>query len=146
MLAGHDLGRGEIHRVEARGAETVDLHARHAVAEAGHERRRARDVAAGLADRIDAAEHHVIDQRRVELVAVLDRGERLRGEIERGHLVQRSVGLAASARGADGVVDECVGHRRSSPTYLRQAIDCEAWRDPTRLRAISSFMISLVPA
>ena len=34
------------------------------VAVAGHERRHARDVAAGLADRIDAAEHHVVDQRR----------------------------------------------------------------------------------
>ena len=41
------------------------------VAEPGHERRRARDVAAGLADRIDAAQHHVVDQRGVELVAVL---------------------------------------------------------------------------
>ena len=39
------------------------------VAVAGDERRRAGDVAAGLADRIDAAEHHVVDQRRVELVA-----------------------------------------------------------------------------
>ena len=64
--------RGEIHRVEARGAETVDLHARHAVAVAGDERRGARDVAARLADRIDAAEHHVVDQRGIELVAVLD--------------------------------------------------------------------------
>ena len=30
VLAGHHLGRGEIHRVEARRAEAVDLHARHA--------------------------------------------------------------------------------------------------------------------
>ena len=90
--------RGEVHRVEAGGAETIDLHARHAVAETGDQRGRARDVAARLADRIDAAEHHVVDKRGVELVAILDRGERLRREIERGHLVQRSVGLAAPAR------------------------------------------------
>ena len=32
------------------------------------------DVAARLADRIDAAEHHVVDQLRIELVAVSDRG------------------------------------------------------------------------
>ena len=70
MLAGHHLRRGEVHRVEARRAEAIDLHARHLVAEAGDERRRARDVAAGFADRIDAAEHHVVDQRGVELVAV----------------------------------------------------------------------------
>ena len=60
---------GEIHRVEAGSAEAVDLHARHRVAIAGDERRRARDVAAGLADRIDAAQHHVIDQRGIEVVA-----------------------------------------------------------------------------
>ena len=77
VLAGHDLGRGEIHRVEAGGAEAVDLHARHLVAVARHDRRDARDVAARLADRIDAAEHHVVDQRRIELVALLDRAERL---------------------------------------------------------------------
>ena len=53
---------GEIHRVEAGGAEAVDLHARHLVAEARHDRGHARDVAAGLADRIDAAHHHVVDQ------------------------------------------------------------------------------------
>ena len=70
VLAGHDLGGGEIHRVEPRGAEPVDLHARHAVAVAGADRRHPRDVAAGLADRIDAAEHHVVDHRRVELVAL----------------------------------------------------------------------------
>ena len=72
VLARHDLGRREVDRVEAGGAEAVDLHARHAVAVAGGERRRARDVAARLADRIDAAEHHVVDQRRIELVALLD--------------------------------------------------------------------------
>ena len=63
---------GEVHRVEARGAEAIDLHARHSVAEAGDQRRGARDVAARFADRIDAAEHDVVDQRRIELVAVLD--------------------------------------------------------------------------
>ena len=112
MLARHDLGRGEIHRIEAGGAEAVDLHAGHAVAEARDQRGGARDVAARLADRIDAAEHDVVDHARFELVAVLDRAERLRREIERGHLVQGAVGLAASARRAHVIVDECVGHRR----------------------------------
>ena len=110
MLAGHHLGGGEIHRIEPRGAEAVDLHAGHVVAEPGDKRRRARDVAARLADRIDAAEHDVVDQRGIELVAVLDGRKRLRGEIERRHLVQRAVGFAAPARRADGVVNECVGH------------------------------------
>ena len=47
------------------------------------------------------------------LLRSLHGGERLRGEIERGHLVQRAVGLAAAARRAHVVVDECVGHWRS---------------------------------
>ena len=62
VLARHDLRGGEIHGVEAGGAEAVDLHARNLVAIARGERRGAADVAAGLADRIDAAEDHVVDQ------------------------------------------------------------------------------------
>src|SRR3974377_637471 len=75
---------------------------------------RARARAAGLADRIAAAEHDVVDLLGFELVTVLDRAERLRRQIERGHLVQGAVGLAAPARRANGVVDECVGHSCSS--------------------------------
>ncbi len=110
MLARHHLGRREIHRIESRGAKAVDLHAGHVVAEPGDKRSRARDVAARLADRIDATENDVVDQRGIELVAVLDGRERLRGEIERRHLVQRAVGFPSPARRADGVVNECVGH------------------------------------
>ena len=36
LLAGHDLRRGEIHRIEPGGAETVDLNAGNFVAVAGH--------------------------------------------------------------------------------------------------------------
>ena len=168
VLARHDLGGGEIDRIEAGGTEAVDLHAGHAVAEARHQRGGARDVAAGFPHRIDAAQHHVVDELRVELVAVLDGGERLRRQIERGHLVQRAVGLAAAARGAHGIVDECVGHvgflhpvrrrpRESGDPYAADYRETAAYgsrasryalaRDDKnyRLRAISSFMISLVP-
>ena len=71
VLAGHDLGRGEIHRIETGGAKAVDLHARHLVAVARHDRGDTGDVAAGLADRIDAAQHHIIDQHRIEIVRSL---------------------------------------------------------------------------
>src|SRR5262249_14387395 len=37
-------------------------------------------------------------------------GQRLTRQIERGDLVQRPVGLAAAPRGADVVINECVGH------------------------------------
>ena len=103
LHARHHLRGGEIDRVEARGAEAVDLHARHLLAEACLQRRGARDVAACLADRVDAAEHHVLDQYRIEIVAPADRIERRHGEIDRRHLVQRPVRLAASARCANGV-------------------------------------------
>ena len=122
---------GEIDRVEPRSTEAVDLHARYAVAEAGDQRRGARNVGRGLAHRIDHAQYHVIDQRGVELIALLDLAKRLRREIERGDLVQRAVGLAATARRADVIVDEGVGHF----VLLDH-----------KLRAISSFMISFVPA
>src|SRR5690348_17735896 len=45
-LARHDLGGGEIHRVEPGGAEAVDLHPGDAVAVVGADRGDARDVAA----------------------------------------------------------------------------------------------------
>ena len=92
------------------GAETVDLNAGNFVAVAGHQRRGARDIGRGLADRIDHAHDHVIDQRCIEMVAILDRAQRLAGEIERGHFVQRAIDLAAAARGAHVIVDEGVGH------------------------------------
>jgi hypothetical protein len=110
LLPGHDLRRGEVDGVETGGAEAVDLQARHPVAVVGDQRGTARDVAAGLAHRIDAAEHHVVDQARIELAPALDRPERLGGEIERGDLVQSAVGLAAAARGAHVIVDEGFGH------------------------------------
>ena len=62
MLPGHDLRGGEIDRVEARGAKAVDLNARHMIAVIGGERRRPGDVAARLADGIDAAKHDIIHQ------------------------------------------------------------------------------------
>ena len=61
MLAGHDLGGGKVHGIEAGGAEAADLHAGHGFAEARLQRREARDVGAGLADRIDHAEDDVVD-------------------------------------------------------------------------------------
>ena len=53
VLAAHDLGGGEIHGIEAGGAEPADLDARNGFAEPRLQRREARDVGAGLADRVD---------------------------------------------------------------------------------------------
>src|SRR5205823_12488895 len=84
------------------------------------------NIATRFADGIHAAEHDVLDQRSVEPIAVADRGKSLAGKIERSDFVQRSVGLAAAARGTDVVIDECSGH----------------WLPPQRLSVAVPFQIS----
>jgi hypothetical protein len=102
-LAGHDLRRGRVDRLEAGGAEAVELLAGHVLGVAGVERRDARDVRALLADRRDAAEDHVVEQRGVQFVAVAQRAStwvaRLIGVIS----CSAPFRLAAAARGADVV-------------------------------------------
>ena len=110
MLAAHDLGGGKVHGIEAGGAEAADLHAGHGLAEARLQRGKARDVAAGFADRIDHAEHDVVDDVLAEIVAVLERLQRHGRQRQRGDFVQGAVGLAAATRGADVVVDVCLRH------------------------------------
>ena len=110
MLAAHDLGGGEIHGIEAGGAEAADLDAGDGFAEARLDRREARDVGAGLADRIDHAEHDVVDDVFGKIVALFQRLQRHGGERQRGHLVQRAIGLAAAARRANVIVDICLRH------------------------------------
>jgi hypothetical protein len=61
LLAGHDLSRGEIHRIEPRCAKTVDLHAGDAVAIASDQSGRAGDIGSRFADGIDNAHNHVVD-------------------------------------------------------------------------------------
>ncbi len=95
VLAGHHLGRGEIHRIEARGAEAVDLDAGDMVAVTRQQRRDARDIAARFTDRIDAAHHHIIDQFGIEIVALAHAFQHLRAEIDGRDLVQGAVHLAA---------------------------------------------------
>jgi hypothetical protein len=109
-LAGLHLGRGHVHRLEARGAEAVDLDAGRGLGPAGVEHGGAGDVGALLADRRDAAEDDVVDLRGVEAVAVAQGLQHLGGEAQRGDLVQRAVLLALAARGADRIVDVGVGH------------------------------------
>ena len=113
MLAAHHLRRREIHGVEARSAEAVDLHAGHRVAKARRERAHARDVAACFADRIDATHHDVVDLSGIEFVAILDRFQRRGCKAQSRRRVQRSVDLAAPARGAHMIVDEGFAHRFS---------------------------------
>ena len=66
LEAAADAGRGLVDRLEAGGAEAVELHAGDGLGVAGRERRGLGDVAALLADRRDDAEHDVVDAARVE--------------------------------------------------------------------------------
>ncbi len=110
-LTGHHLGRRHVHGFQPARAKAVDLHAGHVFAIACRKHRRARDVRALLADRRDAAQDHILHVARVEAgVAFPKRGQYLRGETYRRHLVQRAVFLAFAAHGAHVVIDVGVGH------------------------------------
>ena len=112
-LARHDLRRRHVGGFEARGAEAVDLHARHGLGVARHDGGGAGNVGALLADRHDAAEHDVVDQVRVEFVAVAQRLQRGDRQTHRRHFMQRAILAALAARRADGVENVCVGHDHS---------------------------------
>ena len=74
-------------------------------------RRHAGDVAARLADRIDAAEDDVVHLRRVEAVTVAQGAEHAGTQPHGRHLVKRAILLAPSARCAHGIIDVSFGHR-----------------------------------
>src|SRR3546814_13853453 len=74
------------------------------------QRGNARDVRALFADRRDATEHDVIDQRSVEMVAGFDRAQAGREQFDRRPLMQAAIFLSLAARGAYRVVDPCLSH------------------------------------
>ncbi len=122
MLARHDLRRGKIHRVEARGAEAVDLQAGDAVAIACGQGCGAADVAAGLAYRIDAAENDVVHQRGIWQGPLFQRCQGADGEAEGRDLMQRAIRFSSSARRAKRVVDESFRHEFPLWNYDRAAL------------------------
>lgn len=98
-LAGHDLRRRHVYRLEAGRAEPVDLNAGHALVVTSHHDGCARDIRTLFANGGDAAKDHIFDLARVEArVAVADRLEHLRCEPDRRRLVQRAILLALAAR------------------------------------------------
>ncbi len=54
---------------------------------------------------------HILDLIGPDIVAGLDRPQRLAAQFDGRHLVQGAIGLALAARRADVIVDECFGHR-----------------------------------
>ena len=91
-------------RLLRRAALAVDAGADDRLGKASRKGGVAADVQALLARLHDATHDHVLDQRRVEVVA-LDQGtERLRREVDRMPVLQLPVALPS--RGADGIDDD----------------------------------------
>ena len=101
------------------------------------------DVGALVADRADDAEHDVVHGGRVQVrEAAPDLVDQADDQVDGFGGVQRAVGLAATARGADRVVDVRFGaHVRHS---LLRAGRMVGGQDSSE-RPMISFMISVVP-
>ena len=85
-------------------ALAVDGGARHVLGQAGHQPAGAGDVAGLRADRVDAAEHDVVDGTRVDAGAVHEGRQRVAAEV--GRMDLRQAAAAASDRGAHGIDDD----------------------------------------
>ena len=115
----HALG-GEVRGLLAGSALPVDRGAGHVLGPAGGEHGVAGHVRRLLTDLHDTAEHDVVDDRRVDPVAILQRRQRLGGEIDRMPVLQLAV--AFPQRGAHGVDDDGSGHwPESGPEVCRSS-------------------------
>jgi hypothetical protein len=104
------LAAAKVHGLQARGAEARQRDPGHRFGPAGVEHGGAGDVGALLAHRRDATQHYVVDERGVEIQALLQASQQAAQQPHRRRLVQAAVLLAFAARGADVVVDQCIGH------------------------------------
>ena len=103
----HGLGR-EVDGLLGGAALAVDGGARHVLGQAGREPAGAGDVAGLPADRVDVAEHDVLDRRGVDPRPLDERRERVRPEIGGVHLREPP---AAPPDGAAHCVDDVgLGH------------------------------------
>ena len=68
-----------------------------------------------LANRLRAADHHIVKQRGIQAVPIPDRFKQLRDKLDRRNFVQGAIGPPATARGADMIVDKYILHRCNSP-------------------------------
>ena len=100
----------QVHRLQAGGAETVDLHAGNLFVPVGHQRRGLGDIGTLVAHRRHAAEHDIVDLGGIQVVAPLDRAQQPGHQVHRLDAVQRAILLALAAGSTHGVVNECVGH------------------------------------
>jgi hypothetical protein len=107
--AEHRLRR-EVHGLLGRAALPVHGDAGHRLGQARREPGGAGDVAGLRADRVHAAEHHVVDGARVGLGAGQQGLDDVRAQV--GRVRAREAAAAAGDRGAHRVDNEGLGHRR----------------------------------
>ncbi len=91
-----------------RSALAVDRRADRGLGEAGRERGVARDVDSLFAHLHDAPHDHVLDERRVEIVALDERAQDVGREVDGVNVLELAV--AASEGGTDRVDDDGGGH------------------------------------
>ncbi len=147
LPAGTHLGGGEVDGLQARRAEAVLLDACHGVREPGRDGGDAGDVGALVAEGADDAEHDVVDGGGVEVrQAAAQLVDEADDEVDGLGAVQRAVGLAAPARGADRLVHVRFGAQGRMPFGGREGGRCGGQRgQDSRERPMISFMISVVP-
>ena len=117
--AGHHALGGEVEGLLRRTALAVDGRGGHRLGPPGGEHGVAADVERLLGDLHDAAHDHVVDQGRVELVALGQRLEGLGGQVDGVPVAELPVALPSG--GPDGVDDHGGGHGVSSQTGGRSA-------------------------
>ena len=107
----HDLRRGEVHRGNPAAAEPVERRPARLDVIARIERRHPPEIAALLAALRRGRPDDVVDIGGIQLVSLGNRLQDGRGEMLGVHVRKRALaGLADTARGTDGVDDQCLGH------------------------------------
>src|SRR3989454_567591 len=90
VLTRHDLHRGEVERLESRGAHPVHAGPRDRLRESRDQRREAGDVQALFVDLGDAAQHDILDDLRLDPGSVRERPKDERGQLVRSPVFQRA--------------------------------------------------------
>ncbi len=105
---GDDALGGKVGGLLRRAALAVHGRGGHRLREPCGEHRVAADVEGLAAHLHDAAHDHIVDQSRIELVALNELLEDLAGEV--GGVPARELSVAPTASGADGVDDDSGSH------------------------------------
>ena len=108
VLPGHDALRTEVHRLLRRTALTIDGGRRNRLGPPSREQGVTSNVEGLFPHLHNATGDDVVDQGRVEVVAVRNGLQRVTKQIDGVPIFERAISL--SARGTDGINDDCSLH------------------------------------